>query len=205
MNGLIYNTPLATASFPHLIEKNEKGSYTMELLLPKKDYNSKKDRSGRTLEEYLTEFKKQTFGVINGKIKSPADLIVPVLDGDEATRKGVDADGVEQRVPREETKGHYIIKVTNRDEVRVVNANLEEVTDKSKIYGGCKVRVGIKAYYSSKYKRITFYMQGIQFVADGTPLASAGGGKVSIEDMFSDESSVAEGLAKEVTSYDEGI
>ena len=84
-----------------------------------------------------------------------------------------------------ECKGHWVFTAgaSMQYRPRVVDANLQDILDPTKIYSGVYGRVGIDVYpYNNPNKRgVGFGLSNVQILRDGEPF---GGGSVSAEDDF---------------------
>ena len=72
-------------------------------------------------------------------------------------------------------KGNWVIKASNKQRPRIVDANSAEILDELEVYGGCYVRASLnaKAYGTSQKGGVTLELNVVQKVADGTPFGGA--------------------------------
>ena len=101
--------------------------------------------------------------------KIPKKLKLPIKDGDDTE----DDNSGEQA----NLFGKFYLNCKTKFEPKVVGRDLQPLP-LSSVYSGCKVRASLvaKAFESSDgaAKGVTFYLQNIQFIADGEPLGGSG-------------------------------
>ena len=109
--------------------------------------------------------------------KPPAKLAYTLHDGDGVKEKTGEPFGPE-------CKGHWVISVSSKNKPGVVDADLNEIIDKTAIVSGDYGRASINAYgYDVSGNRgVSFGLNNIQFLEKGEPL----GGRTRAEDDFSD-------------------
>lgn len=153
---------------------NGNQKYSVTVLLPKSDIQTKA-AIDRAIQEAVEEGR---VGKWNGLV--PPNIKTPIHDGD-----GVRADG---SAFGEECRGHWVFTATtNADPVRpkpeVVDVNLQPILDASQIYSGMYGRVSVvfAPYFNQGSKGIGCYLNHVQKLADGEPLA---GTKASAESDF---------------------
>jgi hypothetical protein len=89
-----------------------------------------------------------------------------------------------------EYKGHYFINANTYNRPGVVDAQKNDIIDKSELYSGCYGRVSIMpaAYNVDGNKGIKFYLNNVQKLADGEPLggsaSNAADDFTAVEDDF---------------------
>ena len=141
---------------------DEKGSFSIMILIDKKDKETLAKING-VVDKFKTDDKAVT---IWGS-KFLASFKTPLRDGDTERDTG--------KYP--EYKGHYFINANTYNRPGVVDAQKNDIIDKSELYSGCYGRVSIipAAYNVDGNKGIKFYLNNVQKLADGEPL----GGNVS--------------------------
>jgi len=89
-----------------------------------------------------------------------------------------------QYYPDDQFAGWTLMRVKSKNRPQVVNAQVQEITDETEIYGGCVVRVSVHPYaYQVKGNAgISFGLNNIQKLRDGEPLA--GGSRTRAADDF---------------------
>jgi hypothetical protein len=85
----------------------------------------------------------------------------------------------------EVAKGHWVIKASNKQRPRVVDAQGSDILDELEVYGGCYVRASLnaKAYGTSQKGGVTLELNVVQKIADGTPF---GGAAKAMQDAISE-------------------
>ena len=141
---------------------DEKGSFSIMILIDKKDKETLAKING-VVDKFKTDAKAVT---IWGS-KFLASFKTPLRDGDTERDTG--------KYP--EYKGHYFINANTYNRPGVVDAQKNDIIDKSELYSGCYGRVSIipAAYNVDGNKGIKFYLNNVQKLSDGEPL----GGNVS--------------------------
>lgn len=139
---------------------DEKGSYSIMILVDKKDKETLAKING-VVDKFKTDAKAVT---IWGS-KFLASFKTPLRDGDTERDTG--------KYP--EYKGHYFINANTYNRPGVVDAQKNDIIDKSELYSGCYGRVSIMpaAYNVDGNKGIKFYLNNVQKLADGEPLGSS--------------------------------
>ncbi len=107
----------------------------------------------------------------------PANLTMPLKDGDTK----LDKDGNVR--PEFAGKKFAVMKSKQTDAPKVVDLELNPIIDKSKVYGGCEVRVavGVFAYDVGGNRGVSMYLGNVQIVGEGQAF---GGGAASVESDF---------------------
>ena len=141
---------------------DEKGSFSIMILIDKKDKETLAKING-VVDKFKTDAKAVT---IWGS-KFLASFKTPLRDGD--TERDTEK--------YSEYKGHYFINANTYNRPGVVDAQKNDIIDKSELYSGCYGRVSITpaAYNVDGNKGIKFYLNNVQKLSDGEPL----GGNVS--------------------------
>lgn len=141
---------------------DEKGSFSIMILIDKKDKETLAKING-VVDKFKTDAKAVT---IWGS-KFLASFKTPLRDGDTERDTG----------KYSEYKGHYFINANTYNRPGVVDAQKNDIIDKSELYSGCYGRVSIipAAYNVDGNKGIKFYLNNVQKLSDGEPL----GGSVS--------------------------
>lgn len=141
--------------------------YSCMLIIPKTATETlaaiERARQAAAEEARMTKF--------GGKI--PSNLAFTLKDGD------VDAD-LDQNP---ELAGHFYMRVSSTRKPGVVDRDLNPILDPSEIYSGMYARVSMNAfaYNRNGNKGVTFGLENVQKVKDGTPF---GGGPARAEDDF---------------------
>ena len=112
-----------------------------------------------------------------GPTKRPAKIASTLHDGD----------GVKEKTGEEfgaECKGHWVMSVSSKQRPGVVDADLNEIMDKTAIVSGDYGRVSINAYgYDVSGNRgVSFGLNNVMFKERGEPL----GGRTRAADDFAD-------------------
>lgn len=153
-------TPPFVLSFPHIFKPkasrstgNEEYSCTMYFDKEKSDMS----KIEAAIEQVITD-------QFKGK---KAGLKLPIRDADDETDNYSTYDG---------TEGCWVLSAKSVYKVGVVDANREDIIDPSELYSGCICRASITAYdYNvDGNKGVSFALNNIQKLADGTPLAGTG-------------------------------
>lgn len=187
--GQRFTTPVGRASYPAIFkpklkyQKTDEYEYSIELLYDKKtDHSEFKKKCDLALAE--------VYG--NDKKKWPANIVYPLADQeiliDKIVQKGTGG-SIDHLAPG---SLYARFKTNAKNRPLVVDEDMNEVIDETKVYGGCFVRVsgtlkvneinGIDPSTRKPIKTIyvTPYLAGVQFVKDGESF----GGKLSAADMF---------------------
>ncbi len=160
-------------SYVHLLKpyarEGQAEKYSVTVLVPKSDIATKQ-RIDAAIESAMQDGASRLWG---GKRYN----VHPVYDGD-----GVRQDG---QPFGDECKGHWVFTAgagVDR-KPRVVDANVQDVIDPTKVYSGVYGRVGIDfyAYNNPNKKGVGCGLTNVQILRDGEPL---GGQSVSAEDDF---------------------
>ena len=146
--------------------------YSVSLLIPKDD-KATVDKINKAMEAAYKEGASKLTG--NGRTVPPfAAIKTPLRDGD-----------VEH--PDDEAyAGHYFINANNKTAPGIVDADRNEILDKSEVYSGCYGRASITfyAYNAQGNKGIACALNNLQKIADGEPL---GGVASKAYDDFADD------------------
>ena len=152
----------------HVFTPDEKGSYSIMLLIDKKDKETLAAING-TVEKFKTDPKAVT---IWGS-KFLASFKSPLRDGD--TERDT------EKYP--EYKGHYFLNANTYNKPSVVDSKMNDIIDKSELYPGCFGRVSMipAAFNVDGNKGIKFYLNNVQKLADGPAF---GAGRSAVSDDF---------------------
>ena len=95
-------------------------------------------------------------------------------------------DGDVEHPDDEAYAGHYFINANNKTAPGIVDADRNEILDKSEVYSGCYGRASITfyAYNAQGNKGIACALNNLQKIADGEPL---GGVASKAYDDFADD------------------
>ncbi len=152
-------TPPFTLSFPNLfkpkMDKQGNESYSCTMYFDKEKSDMSK------IEAAVDQVIQDTY---KGK---RAGLKLPIRDADDENDNYSTYDG---------TNGCFVISAKSVYKVGIVDANREDIIDPSELYSGCLCRASITAYdYNvDGNKGVSFALNNIQKLADGTPLAGTG-------------------------------
>lgn len=152
---------------PAAINDSEAKKYSVSILIPKSDK--------KTLEKIKSAIDAATqAGLALWGGTKPKMLKTPLRDGD------LEKDD-------EVYEGCFFINANSNEKPGIVDANLDEILDKSEFYSGCYGRASINFYpYSvSGSKGIACGLNNLQKLEDGTRLS--GGGASAAEDFGSDD------------------
>lgn len=144
--------------------------YSVSLIIPKSDT--------RTIEKIKAAIK-AAYEEGQGKLKGNGKS-VPALD----TMKTPLRDGDRERPDDEAYKNSYFINANSGTRPGIVDADRNEILDRSEMYSGVKGRASINlyAYNVNGNRGIACGLNNLQKISDGTPL----GGKSRAEDDFDD-------------------
>ena len=173
-------TGVGIISFPHLFKeqaeqnKNDKGEpiWDCQFLIPKSDRETAK-----RLLAAIKEVGEAKWGDKWKKVRTP------LRDGDREQDE-LTEDGSTKGEKYPERLGHWFINARSHKPIGVVDRQRVTIDDHSRIYAGCKVKINVTFYpYSNSGNHgIGCGLNGVQFIADGEPIA--GGGKPAVESMF---------------------
>ncbi len=169
-------------SYPYLFKPQEAlgggdPKYSVTLLIPKTDTETLGKIKAAMAEA------RENFCNRNGANALPAKPNHILKDGD-GTKDNGDPFGPE-------CAGHYVIKVRSKQKPVIVDEYRNNITDPSKVYGGCNGRAAINffGYNTAGQKGISATLQSVQVLPGGEPFGSVG----SASD-FDDDFYKAEGL-----------
>ena len=147
---------------------DEKGSYSIMLLIDKKDKETLAAING-TVEKFKADPK----AVSIWGSKFLASFKSPLRDGD--TERDT------EKYP--EYKGHYFVNANTYNKPSVVDSKMNDIIDKSELYPGCFGRVSMipAAFNVDGNKGIKFYLNNVQKLADGPAF---GAGRSAVSDDF---------------------
>jgi hypothetical protein len=154
-------------SYVNVFETNDKGKYSVCLLIPKGDKETLAKLKA-AIEEVKTDPKAAT--TWGGKWL--ASFKSPLRDGD--TERDLEKNP--------EYKGHYFINCNSGQKPDVVDTALNPIMDKSEVYSGCFGRASVNFYPFSVdgNKGIAAGLNNVQKLADGERL---GGGSRASDDF----------------------
>ena len=151
------NSPKARASYPHIFKPTAfqgegDPKYSISLLVPKAE------------KKFIDDLRAAQDAAIKElyPTKVPANFERwGITDGDELDDQAA--------------KGNWVIKASNKQRPRIVDANSAEILDELEVYGGCYVRASLnaKAYGTSQKGGVTLELNVVQKVGDGTPFGGA--------------------------------
>jgi hypothetical protein len=152
----------------HVFTPDEKGSYSIMLLIDKKDKETLAAING-TVEKFKADPK----AVSIWGSKFLASFKSPLRDGD--TERDT------EKYP--EYKGHYFLNANTYNKPSVVDSKMNDIIDKSELYPGCFGRVSMipAAFNVDGNKGIKFYLNNVQKLADGPAF---GAGRSAVSDDF---------------------
>jgi hypothetical protein len=137
------------------MEEGQEAKYSLCVLIPKGD--------------------KVTIDKINSAIEvakiSGASILGDITKGDFKTPM---RDGDEERADQSEYLGHYFINATSKLKPGIVDKNLKQIVDSTKVYSGCYGRVSLNFYAFNQggNKGIGCGLQNLQKLAEGEPLST---------------------------------
>lgn len=149
--------------------------YSMTILIPKTNTAAK-----AAIDQAIAQaIEAGVAGKWNGV--RPPQPAVPIHDGDGVRPSDGAAYG-------EECKGCWVITASSKDRPFVVDAQVQDIIDPSKIYSGMwgNVSISFFAYNAGIKKGIGCGLNGVQAVRDGEPLGSR---RVTAQEAFTAEAS----------------
>jgi len=154
-------------SYVNVFEMNDKGKYSVCLLIPKGD----KDTLAK-VKAAIESVKAEPKAATTWGSKWLASFKSPLRDGD--TERDLEKNP--------EYKGHYFINCNSGQKPDVVDAALNPILDKSEMYSGCFGRASVNFYPFSKdgNKGIAAGLNNVQKLGDGERL---GGGSRAADDF----------------------
>lgn len=178
--GITITLPTCRLAYPVLFEQKynelkKKEEWAVTMLFDKKTADLSK------LKQAMVQAAKNEFG-------ADVDLktldLKRIIDGDSLNAKGE---------PRPEYyKGQWVVKAATRLKAPgVVDSKLNKILDPSEIYSGvyANVNVTVKAY-AQPNKGVTIYLNHVQKVKDGEPIAGGPQVKDVFEELDIDENEV---------------
>jgi hypothetical protein len=146
------------------------------------------DKNNPEHKECLKQLRAEAQTALEEKWPDPAkrpripivgDTLSCIKDGDTTKNK----QGVPLCEKSQAYAGHFIISAASKQKPAVVDRRMQEVLDKSIVYGGCYCKVNINAYaFDVKSNAgVTFGLNGVQVWKDGDPF----GNRPRTIDMFS--------------------
>ncbi|QGU95416.1 DUF2815 family protein [Clostridium bovifaecis] len=140
---------------PRAAEEGQEPRYSLCILIPKNDKETI-SKINLAIEDAKSEGM-SLWGAITDGLK------IPLRDGDE------------ERGDREEYIHHYFLNATSKQKPGIVDRNLKEITDESKVYSGCYGRVSIRFYPFNKNdsKGIGCTIFNVQKLSEGEALGKS--------------------------------
>lgn len=133
--------------------------YSVTLLLPKSDARTKQMLDA-AIEAAIQEGQAKLW-----RGQRPADLLLPIYDGDGNKPKG-GAYG-------SECKGHWVMQASTKLKPRVVDLTLQDIMQPTEIYSGMYGRISVNfAAYDKGNRGIRVSLDNVQKTADGQPLGN---------------------------------
>jgi len=154
-------------SYVNVFETNDKGKYSVCLLIPKGD----KDTLAK-VKAAIESVKAEPKAATTWGSKWLANFKSPLRDGD--TERDLEKNP--------EYKGHYFINCNSGQKPDVVDTALNPILDKSEVYSGCFGRASVNFYPFSVdgNKGIAAGLNNVQKLGDGERL---GGGSRASDDF----------------------
>ena len=153
---------------PRKNEDGTDGKYSVQLLIPKTD------KTALTLIENAINAAKQAGVSSKWNGKKPANLKLPLRDGDE------------DRPEAREYAGMYFLNANSTQKPGIVDQDLNEILDPDEVYSGCWGRASINfyAFNSNGNRGVGVGLNNIQKLSDGERLGAA---RASAESDFGGE------------------
>lgn len=154
---------------------NPTPKYGCTILVPKSDTKTV-NAIKRAQKAALEEGKSKKF---DGKIPAKWNNSFRDADSDE------EADTLEKNP---EYEGHYFMSVSNTRKPGIVDRDRDPIDDPSEIYSGMYARVSLNAfaYNTNGNKGVSFGLQNVQKLKDGTPLGNISRAEDDFGDDFAD-------------------
>lgn len=159
-------TPAFRASFPNLFQArkndlNGKEEYSVVAIFSKGEDISQ-------LEKACEQAMIKKWG--SDSSKWPKPLRTPFRKHEE---KAKDVNG-KQVLPDGFEEGGIYVNFKSNQKPQVVDENVQDVLDSSKIYAGCYLKASVNAYaYDTKGNRgVSFGLGNVQFIKDGDPMGT---------------------------------
>jgi hypothetical protein len=169
-------TGVCRLSYEHIFDpsamEGQEPKYSAQIIIPKSDT--------KTIEAIkmaaIDEAKKQWL------VAMPQNLKMPLKDGDGM----LDKTGKQ----RQETVGAMVVNASSKTRPGVVDANRQDIIDRSMVYSGCYCRfqITIAAYSRPTSKGVTAFLNNVQLVKEGPSLS----GGDSAADAFNDGATFVE-------------
>ena len=164
-------TGLVRFSYVHIFEPTaiDEGSdekYSLSVIIPKSDKATLK-KIKEAIEAAKEQGRTKKWGG-----KSPAELKLPLRDGDE------------ERPDDEAYANSYFFNCSSKQKPGIVDKNTQPILDAEEVYSGCYGRVAVNFYPfdTSGSKGVAAGLNNVQKIKDGDPL----GGRSRAEDDFGD-------------------
>jgi hypothetical protein len=166
-----FATPQFRLSYPSLFtptaaskEPGAKKMYSVTMLF-------KKNIDIRNITRELKKAKTEKWGA--DETKWPKRLLSPIQDGDSDTF-----------ADNPEAHGCWVVKASSNEDFKpvVVDANNEDIINKSEIYAGCICIANVKAHaYDTVQKGAKLILNGVKKIKDGEPI---GKGRPDASSLF---------------------
>jgi hypothetical protein len=171
-------TGVGIISFPHIFKEtvstNDKGEkvYDCQFLIPKSDRDT-----ARAILAAIKEVGEAKWGDKWKQVRTP------LRDGDKE-KDQLTEDGSTKGEKYPERLGHWFINARSTKPIGVFDRQRDPIVDHDRVYAGCRVKIAVTffPYSNSGNHGVGCGLNGVQFIADGEPIA--GGGKPSVESMF---------------------
>lgn len=158
-------------SYPHLFQPRASAEgadlkYSLCILIPKTDKETQ-----AKMKSAINAATVAGLPLWGGK--TPATLKLPVRDGDT------------ERADDPAYAGHWFLNCSSKQAPGVLDANKQQILDRTEIYAGCYGRVSINffPYSQAGNKGIGVGLHNVQKLAEGEAL----GGRAKAEDDFDDD------------------
>ncbi|MEM5780165.1 MAG: ssDNA-binding protein [Lawsonibacter sp.] len=145
---------------PFAVNATEEPQYSVTALIPKTDSATLYGMSAAIEAAKAAGMSSKWDGRI------PPVLDITLRDGDGPRPSDGEPYGPECR-------GHMVLKCKTKQKPFVVDQNVQDIIDPSKVYSGCYGRVNVTfiPYNNNGKKGITCLLNGVQLLRDGEPLA----------------------------------
>lgn len=161
-------TPQFRVSFPAVFKAklnklNNKQEYSVQALFKKgEDLTKLKETVKLAIEEKWGK----------DKNKWPKNIRTPFKDQSDRAKENEETG--EMELPDGYEAGAIYLNLKSTSRPAVVDQNVEPILDETQFYGGCwaKASINAKAYSQAGNHGVSFYLNNIQKVGDGTPFGS---------------------------------
>lgn len=160
---------------------NDKGKYSVQLLIPKTDTTTVKLLNSCMKAAVVND--RETDNKLKG-VKSPK---LPLHDGDGEKPNGGEYDDI--------CHGHYVLSASSYNKPGLVDINNDLLPEPSEWYSGIYGRANINfyAYNTNGNKGIACGLNHLQKISDGESLSGAGSATSAFDDEYRDPDSAIEG------------